>query len=162
MKVRAEGVASAALPVIRWMARVLATLLVAMVVMFLVGEGVDPAALRPVDWTGMAALALLCAGLLLGWKREVAGGGLALAGLAAMYAIEVAVNGHPLRGWTWPMLRRSWLFHTRTARISPMAPSRRACIAVMACCELRVCVPTCNTRRWRRAASIISRPSRML
>jgi hypothetical protein len=75
-----------------------------MILAFLLGEGVDAARLTPVEWLSMAAFAALCAGLLLGWKREAAGGALSLVALVVFYAVELAVNGHLPRGCVWPLL----------------------------------------------------------
>jgi hypothetical protein len=60
-------------PVARWLARILAVLAVGMILAFLLGEGVDAARLTPVAWLTMAAFAALCASMLLGWRRDVAG-----------------------------------------------------------------------------------------
>lgn len=60
-------------PVARWLARILAVLAVGTILAFLFGEGGDAAHLTPVEWLNMAAFAALCGGMLLGWKREVAG-----------------------------------------------------------------------------------------
>jgi hypothetical protein len=90
--------------VVRWVARTLAALVVAMILSFLFGEGVDVPRLTPIEWLGLAAFAALCTGLLLGWKREVAGGVLSLGALAVFYAIELAVNGRLPHGWVWRLL----------------------------------------------------------
>ena len=65
-------------------------------------------------------------------------------------------------GLLLPILLRRWLFQALATSISPMAPSANNSIASRMPSELRVWVPTWITRLFRRAASIISRPSRRL
>ena len=89
---------------VRWTARLLAILLVGMVLAFLTGEGVAFGRLTPVEWLGIAGLGMLCVGLLLGWKHEIAGGLLVVAAIALLTGIELAVNRQMLRGWVWPLL----------------------------------------------------------
>ena len=89
---------------LRWTARVLAILMVVMVVVVLVGEGAVFRRFTGIEWAGAGAFTALCAGLLLGWRRELAGGILALTGLALFCAVELTVNGRMPRGPAWPLI----------------------------------------------------------
>jgi len=86
--------------VIRWAARISGLLLVALVAVFLVGEGGPPNILRqpgPVQLEFLA-ICLMLTGFLLGWPWEALGGGLAVGGFALFFGTELAVNGKPPAG----------------------------------------------------------------
>jgi len=85
---------------IRWAARISGLLLVALVAVFLVGEGGPPNILRQLSPVQLEFLAicLMLAGFLLGWRWEALGGGLAVGGFALFFGTELAVNGKPPGG----------------------------------------------------------------
>ena len=65
----------------RWTARAIGTLLVLLIVMLGIGEGMpNPFTQPPAVQAGFLALALLLAGILAGWRWELAGGVISLAG----------------------------------------------------------------------------------
>lgn len=65
----------------RWTARILGTLLISVVVMIAIGEGMPNPFTQPVGvQVGFLALALLLLGMIAGWRWELAGGLLSLAG----------------------------------------------------------------------------------
>ena len=81
-------------------ARISGLLLVALVAVFLVGEGGPPNVLRqpgPVQLEFLA-ICLMLTGFLLGWRWEALGGGLAVGGFALFFGTELAVNGNPPSG----------------------------------------------------------------
>jgi hypothetical protein len=83
-------------PVLLWIARVSAILMFGFFSLFAVGEGL-PQLLRlplPVQLE-FAALALVFIGYAVGWRHPVAGGTLALLGVAGFNVVEIAVNGKP-------------------------------------------------------------------
>jgi hypothetical protein len=65
----------------RWAARVIGTLLVLLIVMIGIGEGMpNPFTQPPAVQVGFLALALLMIGILAGWRWELTGGVISLAG----------------------------------------------------------------------------------
>lgn len=65
----------------RWTARILGSLLVLMIIVLAVGEGVpNPFTRPPAVQIGFLALAMIMLGILAGWRWELAGGVLSLAG----------------------------------------------------------------------------------
>jgi hypothetical protein len=85
---------------VRWTARLSGLLLLALVVVFAIGEGGPPNVLdqpRPVQLQ-FAGMFLMLAGFLIGWRWEAAGGITAVAGFALFLAIEIATNGGPPGG----------------------------------------------------------------
>ena len=65
----------------RWTARVIGTLLVLLIVMIGIGEGMpNPFTQPPAVQVGFLALALLMIGILAGWRWELTGGVISLAG----------------------------------------------------------------------------------
>ena len=65
----------------RWTARVIGTLLVLLIVVIGIGEGMpNPFTQPPAVQAGFLALALLMIGILAGWRWELAGGVISMAG----------------------------------------------------------------------------------
>ena len=84
---------------LRWSARVAGLLLVALVVVFLVGEGPPNPFRQPLPVQAeFLAMVLMLAGFLVGWRWEAAGGLTAIIGFALFAATEVIVNGKPPHG----------------------------------------------------------------
>ena len=82
----------------RWTARILGTLLVLMCVIIAIGEGMPNPFTQP-TWSQIIflALALIMIGILIGWRWELAGGIMSLAGFCLGI---VPLNNSP-RGLTW-------------------------------------------------------------
>ena len=85
---------------IRWTARITGLLLVALIVVSMVGEGGPPNILRQPFAVQLELLAMLLMviGLILGWRWEALGGGLAVGSFALLFGTEIAVNGRPPGG----------------------------------------------------------------
>ena len=85
---------------VRWAARISGLLFVALVTVFLVGEGGPPNILRQPGSVQLEFLAflLMLTGYLLGWRWEALGGGLAVGGFALFFGTELAVNAKPPGG----------------------------------------------------------------
>jgi hypothetical protein len=91
--VRARGgdAMAALMAAVRWIARIGGALCAATFLLFLFGEGfgprgtytLNPLALKPRELIAMLLLAWACAGLLIGWRREGLGGGIALCSILA-------------------------------------------------------------------------------
>ena len=82
----------------RWIARILGTLLVLIIVLIAIGEGMPNPFTQPVRvQVGFLALALVMIGILGGWRWELAGGTLSLVG----WSLFVVAVMHPPRGLNW-------------------------------------------------------------
>jgi hypothetical protein len=82
----------------RWIARILGTLLVLIIVLFAVGEGMPNPFTQPMTvQVGFLAMALLMIGILGAWRWELAGGTLSLVG----WGLFVVAVMHPPRGLNW-------------------------------------------------------------
>lgn len=76
--------------VCRWTARILGTLLATLLVCLAIGEGMPDPFTQPAGiQIGFLALGLVLAGLLAGWRWELWGGLVALAGWCTFVIIEV-------------------------------------------------------------------------
>ncbi len=89
--------------IIRWTARITSAISALIILMFFIGEdyqeGYQPLLhLSPKDSLLMVAFFALWLGLILGWKRELAGGLLTLSGLAAFYLIYYLFSASFPRG----------------------------------------------------------------
>ncbi len=86
-------------PWLRWLVRLVAGGLVALVVVIFVGEGgVNPLALTPVEAAMLLCMAGAVAGLALGWRRPLLGGALALLAMTLFFAIDWLARGSLPRG----------------------------------------------------------------
>jgi hypothetical protein len=90
---------------IRWLARLLAALLVGIVVLFFVGTGgFNPWQLSTIEAVLMAFFAMACLGLVIAWRWEMLGGILATAGILLFFATEFAVRGRWPNGWPFYLM----------------------------------------------------------
>ncbi len=85
---------------VRWAGRVTGLLLAALVVAVAVGEGGPPNVLRqpPAVRLEFLAMFLMLTGFLVGWRRELLGGGLAVGGFVLFFGTEIVANGKPPGG----------------------------------------------------------------
>jgi hypothetical protein len=85
---------------VRWSARITSLLLFGMVMFIVIGHGGLPDVLQQPTSVQLefAAMGIMLLGLVIGWVREALGGLLVLLGLAAMNAVELAVNVNPAKG----------------------------------------------------------------
>lgn len=76
---------------LKWLrraARLTSLLSIAGLLMFAIGEGFDTGRLAPAEWAGFLFFPVgLIAGLIIGWKSELAGGLIALISLLGFYLI---------------------------------------------------------------------------
>jgi len=87
--------------VLRWTARLAGLLVVAVLLLFLFGEGdfSDPTMPTAREIAGILLFpGAVAVGTLLGWKREGLGGAIAAAGLAGFYILHIVFWGDPPRG----------------------------------------------------------------
>lgn len=82
---------------LRWSARILGLVMLAVFLMFFIGEGLSEPAGRPWRVSEMIAFALfpvgVAAGFLVGWRNERLGGGISVACLAAFYLADILFTG---------------------------------------------------------------------
>jgi hypothetical protein len=85
---------------IRWTARVWSIASIGLVLLFLIGEGINPK--TSAEWSGFLFFPVgICFGLLLAWWKEVIGGSITLGSLLVFYAIHLATAGMLPKGWAW-------------------------------------------------------------
>ena len=87
-----------------WCARLLGTLLVILIAVFLVGEGLPPVGRIPVS-VGLMFLAQVISlgGFVALWRWKLPGGLVSLAGIMAFYAVNYAASGRFPGGWVFPL-----------------------------------------------------------
>ena len=83
--------------VVHWAGCLLGTALLLLFAAFAIGEGPPP-----LNWQA-ASLAVMLVGFLLAWWRDLVGGVVSLAGIAAFYGLEFAASGHAPGGWLFPL-----------------------------------------------------------
>jgi hypothetical protein len=111
---------------LRWTARVSAFASVALVLLFMIGEGFDPTRLTAREWLGFLFFPLgISIGMVLGWRHEGAGGALTVGCLAAFYAIHRAMTGSFPRGWAWLVFTTPGFLFLLSAWLSRGAPRPR-------------------------------------
>lgn len=86
---------------IGWAARVLSVLGVGIILMFMIGEGFNPAYMTPIErWLVLGFPVGVCVGMIVGFFHEGWGGGITVAGLLFFYAVHYAQRGtFPAGGW---------------------------------------------------------------
>lgn len=90
--------------ILRWSARASSALVLGFLCTFLVLAGFDTSLMSTLDWILMLLLALMGVGLLLAWRWEGWGGGLALLALGSFFLTEWATSGTWPTGWAFPSL----------------------------------------------------------
>ena len=92
-----------ALHIVRWIARISATLAAGLILLIFVGEAVAEGfvpltRLSVGEWAMMVAFAAIWAGLLVSWRWELFGGLLTICGLAAFYLLDYLLSASWPRG----------------------------------------------------------------
>lgn len=88
--------------VLQWLARGLGVASVLTLLLFFIGEGFNPAALRLNEWVLMIFFPLgVIAGMVIAWWREGLGGGITIASLVAFYVAHLLLSGGLPRGWAF-------------------------------------------------------------
>ncbi len=87
---------------LRWLMRLWSAASIAFVLMFVIGDLVNPTGSRPPtpsEWLQLLLFPVgVLAGLALGWRRETLGGAIVAACFLAFYAVEIAASGSFPRG----------------------------------------------------------------
>ena len=97
---------------LRWSARLLSAVSIVLILLFIIGEGLD---VSIIAWEEMGVLMLFplgfLIGLLLGWQEELKGGALAVGSIAAFYFVYgLILNGSILQGWVAIVALPGFLF----------------------------------------------------
>lgn len=80
--------------IVRWMARIWGLASILLVLAFLFGEGLSPTQITPMEWMQLLLFPFgVMVGLLLAWRWEGLGGGLALVSFVAFYLVHYMVSG---------------------------------------------------------------------
>jgi len=111
----------------RWTARILGTLLLAAVAAIAVGEGLPNPLTQPaIVNLGFAALALVLAGFVVGWRWELAGGILSLVGVFSFWALVIRSLTQKNQGFIWCLAVPGVLYITYCALASCASRRSRA------------------------------------
>lgn len=87
---------------LNWLARALSIVSIFVLLLFVVGEGVNPAALRSREWALMIFFPLgVIAGMVVAWGREGLGGAITVVSLIAFYLAHLLFSGGFPRGWAF-------------------------------------------------------------
>ena len=89
---------------LQWLAAGLSLVSVFILLMFLIGEGFNPASVRPSEWAMMIFFPFgVIIGMVVAWWRECLGGMITIAGLMAFYTAHFGFSGGFPRGWAFVM-----------------------------------------------------------
>ena len=87
----------------RWLARIVGALLVVFIVCLAIGEGMPNPFAQPAKvQVGFLALAMIMAGILAGWRWELAGGILSLAGWC-LFCVPIENSRRGLNWFCWAL-----------------------------------------------------------
>ena len=94
---------------LRWVGRLLGLTALLFVTWFYIahiiaGEGPNPFQMKPIELTQSAVLLLALVGLLIGWRWELIGGILNIAGIACFFAVNWIAFGAFPGGWALPAI----------------------------------------------------------
>jgi hypothetical protein len=96
---------------VRWIARVTGLGIVGLVVLFFIGtDGFNPAKLSPVESVQMLFFLTFCFGLLVAWRWELIGAGMATAAILCFFMVNLMKTGAFPRGWVWMLMPLPGLF----------------------------------------------------
>lgn len=87
---------------LQWLARVSSIVSIFVLLLFFVGEGFNPAALRSREWILMIFFPLgVAAGMAVAWRREGLGGAITVVSLIAFYLTHFLFGSGFPRGWAF-------------------------------------------------------------
>ena len=87
----------------RWTARIVGSMIVALVVIIKIGEGFNPANVNGIELAMSAVFWAALAGMIVLWRWEGIGGLLTLGGMLAFYGLNFAASGKLPGGWVLPL-----------------------------------------------------------
>jgi hypothetical protein len=93
---------SVMLSALLWTARILSVTSVGLLLLFVFGEGFDPARVTPSQWVGFMFFPLgVAAGMIVSWWREGLGGVLTVGSLLGFYVWHLSQSGSLRGGWAF-------------------------------------------------------------
>jgi hypothetical protein len=96
----------------RWLARIVGALLVVFIVVIAIGEGMPNPFAQPAKvQVGFLALAMMMMGILAGWRWELAGGILSLAGWC-LFCVPIENTRRGLNWFCWALMLPGALYLT--------------------------------------------------
>jgi hypothetical protein len=88
--------------ILHWLARSLSVVSIFILILFVIGEGFNPAALRSKEWILMIFFPIgVIVGMAVAWRREGLGGAIAVVSLIAFYLAHLLFSGEFPRGWAF-------------------------------------------------------------
>ncbi len=88
--------------ILQWLARALSIASVFILLLFFIGEGFNPAALRSREWVLMLFFPIgVVVGMAVAWRREDWGGAITIVSLIAFYLAHFLFSGGFPRGWAF-------------------------------------------------------------
>jgi hypothetical protein len=88
--------------VIHWAARIWSIASIGFVLLFFVGEGFNPAQIKPSEWLGLLFFPVgISVGMILAWWKEGFGACITAGSLLIFYIIHFATSGRFPGGWAW-------------------------------------------------------------
>jgi hypothetical protein len=85
--------------VIRWIARIWSITSISFILAFLIGEGMTPIQITPMEWIQLLLFPFgVVLGLIVAWRWEGLGGSITLISFVTFYALHYAVSGDLPRG----------------------------------------------------------------
>ena len=103
MACRPESRSPRSIALLRWIARVWSIASLGLILAFFIGEGFSPAQVSVKEWLGLLFFPVgVVAGMVVAWRHEGWGGGIATASLLAFYGVYgYLLNGAFPRGWAF-------------------------------------------------------------
>ena len=98
--------------ILRWLARIWSVACLAVVILFVVGEGLDPLGLTLREFGLFLCFPLaVCGGMIAAWWREFVGGIVTVAGFVGFYVVHlIASGGFPRGPWFALLAAPGFLF----------------------------------------------------
>lgn len=112
--------------VLRWTARVLSLLSIAVILLFLIGEGFNPLRITATEWALLLCFPFtVMIGFVIAWRNEALGGLIAVGGLLGFYIIHAIVAaGHLPSGWAYLMFASPGFLFLLSAMLTRMLHQR--------------------------------------
>ncbi len=86
--------------IVRWAARIWSIGSIGLILLFIIGEGINPTA--PREWLGLLFFPFgISLGMILAWRKEGLGGIITAGSLLIFYGIHYATAGRFPKGWAW-------------------------------------------------------------
>jgi hypothetical protein len=87
---------------VHWIARIMSIISIGLVLLFMVGEGFNPAQLTPTEWSGFLFFpGGISIGMIIAWWKEGVGGSITIGSLIMFYVVHIATSGKFPHGWAW-------------------------------------------------------------